>query len=99
QPPRPPFFPYTTLFRSPTPDLWLYTHPTTSFARSRSLATRSSSALSNAAVENTVFRRFSSTFFFSAWYPSISVAQRSGSSAALRSEEHTSELQSRENLV
>src|SRR5690606_40983069 len=98
-PPRPPPFPYTTLFRSSGRSVYWIT------PRSTSTITTSSSTLTSSRSE---LCKLSSRAFTS----SLAASQLRNSSLSTartpvipskgsysRSEEHTSELQSRENLV
>src|SRR5690606_41410968 len=83
RPPRPPLFPYTTLFRSSTSSFF---------------CELSSRPVGNAAFISPLTNAFNSVLVL-VWSVIIWSANFFSAALPFRSEEHTSELQSRENLV
>src|SRR5436309_11289772 len=92
RPPRSTLFPYTTLFRS---GIWGATVPGTRH-NAMDLAPLAIYALTGAAGEEIFYRCYLCTRLMELWQSPVLACCVS---AVARSEEHTSELQSRENLV
>src|SRR5690606_41598035 len=90
RPPRPTLFPYTTLFRS-----WELRRIRSPMAKAR-IEDRTEGR-ATAPREIAVFARASFTLMIALLF--VLLLDSLGTVAAIRSEEHTSELQSRENLV